>query len=229
MRFPLLQEGYFIRRDNRFRTTVRVEGQETPAHIANSGRLKELLVPGRRVWLAPVDRAGRVTLYDLVLVEHDGVMVSVDARIPNRLFEELVRSGPWRGRRYERVEREVAREESRLDFRLSGPGGVCWVETKSANLVEDGLALFPDAPTKRGLRHVLELMRAVQAGEGAAVVFVVQRSDANYFAPHREADPSFADVLRQARTKGVEVLAYRCRVTREAMKISEQIPVVGLD
>lgn len=231
VRFAPLVPGAFVRRDNRFRVQVQTGGRTVAAHLPNSGRLGELLVPGRRVWLAPADmrrNPRRRTAYDLALVEFAGRLVSVDARLPGRLVDEALRHGQLVGLEgYASVRREVRLGKSRLDFRLdAGPGKApCWVEVKSVTLVVAGTARFPDAPTPRGQRHVGELMRAAERGERAAVVFVVQRDDAQQFAPHDEADPAFGQALREAAQAGVEVYAWRCRVSREAMRLIEAIPV----
>ncbi len=247
MKFGPLVSATFVRRDNRFRVQVQIEGCTEAAHLPNSGRLGELLVAGRKVCLAPADvrrSPKRLTAYDMVLVEFGGRWVSVDARLPGHLVDEALRQGQLvvrqgsrqavrQGSRqagfegYTTVRREVYLGESRLDFRLeAGPGeGPCWIEVKSVTLVVAGVARFPDAPTLRGQRHVRELTRAVGQGERAAVVFVVQRDDAEYFVPHDEADPAFGRVLREAAQAGVEVYAWRCRVSREAIQLADAIPV----
>lgn len=228
MELPATVEGRFVRRDNRFRVTVEREGRAVAAHLPNSGRLEELLTPGRTCHLADRAAAHRVTDYDLLLVDHHGVLISVDARLPNPLFTEAVEAGrlsPFAG--ITSIEREVQSGESRLDFRLGdSKGSVCWVETKSVTLVEDGLALFPDAPTKRGQRHLDELKRLARGGTRAAAVFVIQRPDAQVFSPHAEADPDFARAVREARDGGVEIHAVRCAVTRRAIQITKSVPVV---
>ena len=238
MKFGPLVSATFVRRDNRFRVQVQIEGRTEAAHLPNSGRLGELLVAGRKVCLAPADvrrNPKRLTAYDMVLVEFGGRWVSVDARLPGHLVDEalcqgqlVVRQGSQAGfEGYTTVRREVYLGESRLDFRLeAGPGETpCWIEVKSVTLVVAGVARFPDAPTLRGQRHVRELTRAVGKGERAAVVFVVQRDDAEYFVPHDEADPAFGRALREAAQAGVEVYAWRCRVSREAIQLADAIPV----
>ncbi|MDW7991956.1 MAG: DNA/RNA nuclease SfsA [Anaerolineae bacterium] len=154
------------------------------------------------------------------------VLVSVDVWLPGPLFAEALTEGrlpEWE--KVTRVEREVRCGESRLDFRLEGPAGVVWVETKSVTLVEDGVALFPDAPTLRGQRHLVQLTKQVRRGEGAAVVFIVQRPDAEAFAPHARADPAFAACLAEAAAAGVRVYAYACAVSREEIRITWPLPV----
>lgn len=225
MRLPPLLPGTLLRRDNRFRAAVRVGGEALAAHVANPGRLSELLVPGRSVWVTPRDGPHRLTPCDLVLVEHDGVLVSLDTRLPNRLFAEALRAGRIVLGDYNAVATEVALGASRIDFRLSGPAGVCWVECKSVTLVIGGVARFPDAPTTRGRRHAEELVTAVGAGDAAAIVFVVQRPDATAFAPYPEADPALAVALREAADRGVSVHAFACCVSLEAIAIAREIPV----
>jgi sugar fermentation stimulation protein A len=226
MELPKLVCGHFLRRDNRFRATVIVDGQEVWAHVPNSGRLTELFTPNRPVWLAPAGAPNRKTAFDLKLAEFDSVLVSVDARLPNPLLEEALNGDRISGLDYVKVEREITRGDSRLDFRLSGPEGVCWVETKSVTLVEDGVGLFPDAPTSRGRKHVQELIDARQSGDRATVAFVIQRPDAKRFRPHVEADPDLALALRQAAEAGVEVRAFTCNVSMEAIAIADEIPVM---
>lgn len=230
--FGALVPGTFIHRDNRFRVQVKVKGQIEPAHLPNSGRLEELLVPGRRVWLAPADlgrNPKRRTAYDLALVEYAGRLVSVDARLPGHLIAEALRQDRLTGfQGYTEMQREVRLGASRLDFRLQAQAEkpACWIEVKSVTLVEEGTARFPDAPTLRGQRHLNELTHVIDKGERAAVVFVVQRDDAQRFAPHDEADPDFGQLLRQATRTGVEIHAWRCRVTRKSIRLVEPIPVV---
>ena len=229
----------FVKRDNRFRVTVRVEGHLLWAHLPNSGRLRELLVPGRRVLLAAAQALGRRTPYDLLMVDLDGTLVSIDARMPSRLLYEVLRPAQDRtlqaGRLeafagYAEVRREVTYGQSRLDLVLEGgpDGGRCFIEAKSVTLVKDGVALFPDAPTQRGRRHLGELARARAEGHRAAVVFIVQRDDATSFSPHDEADPAFGQALREAAQAGVEVYAYKCRVSEGEVALDVPLPVAGL-
>ena len=229
--FAELVPADLVRRDNRFRVQVRLGGRVVAAHLPNSGRLGELLIPGRQVWLTPApneSRSRRRTTFDLTLVDFDSRLVSVNAHLPSALVAAALACGRlahWR--HYAAVQREVSRGSSRLDLRLDGhpEAPPCWIEVKSVTLVEDGLALFPDAPTARGRRHLDELTAIVRAGDRAAVIFVVQREDAERFSPHPSADPAFAAALRQASAAGVHVAAYRCRVTYQGIEISDQVPV----
>jgi sugar fermentation stimulation protein A len=225
VRLPTLVSGTFVRRDNRFRATVLVDGVPRPARVASSGRMAELLVPGSQVWLAPATAAYRRTAFDLLLVEHKGALVSVDAHLPNRLWAEHLRAWGWHGNSAENLAAEQRYGESRLDFSLTGPNARTWMEVKSVTLVVDGWALFPDAPTARGTRHVRELAHAVSHGDQGVVIFVVQRSDAIAFAPNVGADPLLAEALLDAHSQGVLVEAYACRVSLDDVVIDHALPV----
>ena len=207
---------------------VTCDGRERDAHLPNSGRLAELLTPGNTVLLAPAGAgAGRKTSDDLLLVKVGGVLVSADARLPNKLLKESIEAGAlpeFRG--YSSISVEATLGASRIDLRLSGPHGQCYIEAKSVTLVEDGTALFPDAPTTRGRRHLVSLSEAVEQGHRAAVAFVVQCPDVQAFSPNGSADPEFACTLQGVSRRGVEVYAYRCKVSRDEVLIIGRIPVL---
>jgi len=220
-----LLPGSLVARENRFRARVLLEGCEVAAHVPNSGRLRELLTPGRAVWLAPAHAVGRKTAYDLALVELESGLVSVDARLPNALFHEALLQGGWGWEGYSAIAREVQRGKSRLDFCLTGAAGRCWVEVKSVTLVREGVAMFPDAPTARGARHVRELTQAVDDGDAAAVVFIVQRADAVRFRPFAEHDADLAAALVAAQAAGVQVRAIGCQVSTTEVRLAGDMPV----
>lgn len=226
MAFPPLRPATFIRRLNRFAVLVDLDGAPAVAHLPNSGRLEEVLIPGNRLWLAAAREPGRRTGYDLALAMSGHELVSVDARVPNHLLGlALERGAIPELAGYTDVRREVRLSHSRLDFVLGDGDSRCLLEVKSVTLVVDGVALFPDAPTLRGQRHLELLASACHNGEAAAVLFLVQRSDASALAPHRAADPAFAYALREAARAGVQVLAYRCQVTLEGIGLLGPLPV----
>ena len=224
---PHLEEGHFISRLNRFAALVEVAGREEMVHVANSGRLRELFEPGRRMLLAPAPGEHRKTRYDLALVDLGHTLVSADARLPNGLVAEALGKGalaPFS--EFPEVRREVTFGESRLDLMLESATGRCYLETKSVTLVEDdGVALFPDAPTTRGVKHLHTLIQVAAEGHRAGVIFVVQRSDAGCLRPHDSSDPEFGAALREAKAAGVEVRAYGCRVTPEEILLGDPVPV----
>ncbi len=228
---PDLVRGAFIRRLNRFAALVEVDGQEEMVHLPNSGRLHELLVPGYGMLLRPVSGDHRKCPYDLSLVDLGFTLCSADARLPNALAAEAI------GERrvpefsdYTTVRREVTYTDSRLDLFLEGHDEghdpPCFIETKSVTLVEDSRALFPDAPTLRGVKHLNTLIHARSEGYRAAAMFVIQRGDAEDFTPYDDADPLFGQTLRQAAASGVEVLAYSCTVTTGEITLADRIPVL---
>lgn len=230
---PLLS-ATFLRRENRFRAALLLDGRAIAAHVPNSGRLRELLTPGAACYVTPNPAPGH-TSHTLRIVSYCGRLVSVDARLPSALFADAWRRGALAAEfgGYTQLMQEVRHGASRLDLLLTGPAGArLWVETKSVTLVgdertglPDGIAFFPDAPTERGRKHLEELAAAVGEGDGAAAVFVIQRGDAHAFAPHPTADPAFAAALREARRSGVLVHAYGCDVTLAGMAITHAIPV----
>ena len=226
MRFDRLVEARFLQRVNRFAATVDLAGDETLVHVANSGRMRELLVTGRRVLLRSVAGDHRKTAFDLAMVDLGHALASADARLPNRLVYEAIRDGRLpQFAEYDEARPEVIYGESRLDLVLRGPTGACYVETKSVTLVEGGAGLFPDAPTTRGRKHMISLARVVADGHRAAVIFVVQREDADAFTPNDTADPEFGRTLRESLDRGVEVYAYRCRVTEEEIVLTDSLRV----
>lgn len=222
-----LVEARFLARENRFRVTVETREGPVGAHLPNSGRLDELLVPGYPVLLVRRTAPNRKTGFDMALVQLAGHWVSVDARLPNDLAEEAILAGrlaPFVG--YKGVSREVVFGESRLDFLLEAPGRLpCLIEVKSVTLVVDGLACFPDAVTSRGRRHLRELAAALQLGYRAAALFVVQRGDARGMRPHDESDPEFGRALREVAARGVEIYAFACSVQPPRIEISHPLPL----
>lgn len=228
----------FLERPNRYVIHARLHdsGEVVRAHCPDPGRLQELLIPGAvvHVDLAAPGAVERRTTHTLRFVEHPehGQLVSLNTQLPNAVFAEGLAQGFFpQFTRYANIEREVTLlgedgTRSRIDFRLrDDEDNVCWVEVKSASLVIDGMALFPDAPTVRGRRHVDELAHRLAFGEAAAVVFVVQRPDAHCFAPHAERDPAFAASLRGAADQGVAVYAYTCLLSTHAIQLDRSIPV----
>ena len=216
----------FLRRLNRFAALVDLEGRETLVHVANSGRMRELLVVGNVCWLRPAPGEHRKTAYDLVLVDIGHTLVSADSRLPNHLVHRAFLEGHLsQFANYSECHREVTYGVSRLDLALIGPAGTCFIETKSVTLVEEGAGLFPDAPTTRGRKHVFSLMHALADGYRAALVFVIQRDDAQFFRPHYDADPEFGQALRQAVESGVEVYAYTCTVSQEEVRLAKALEV----
>lgn len=217
MRYLNVVPAVFLARPNRFIAKVLVEGVEETVHVKNTGRCKELLVPGCKVWLDRSDNPERKTLYDLVTVEKalEGggtKIVNMDSQAPNRLFAEWASAGHFRPG-LTLLRPETAWGHSRFDFYWEmGPDRRGFVEVKGCTLEKDGWTYFPDAPTERGVKHLEELLLAKEQGYEAAVCFVIQMADVEGFSPNDETHPAFGEALRKAAACGVEVLAYQCSV-----------------
>lgn len=221
--------GLFQRRVNRFIGEVLVEGSLEPVHIANTGRMKELLVKDAAVILRRVNEPHRKTGFDLLMVYHGDTLISIDSKLPNKLLEKAFSKGLIPGfEGFSTVKREVTFGKSRFDLSLLNPHTkkLALIEAKCVTLVKDGgLATFPDAPTLRGVKHVLELMEGLKAGHRGEVFFVVQRKDGRFFRPNGEMDRDFAEAVTLANKAGVKFRAYNCLVEPEGIRLSQEIPV----
>ena len=223
MRYSQMKKGIFLARPNRFIAHVELEGKVVICHVKNTGRCRELLVPGAEVWLEKGQNPGRKTDWDLIAVRKGERLINMDAQAPNKVFAE------YTGRFVDgliAVKQEFTYGESRLDFCLETAEGLHMVEVKGVTLEENGHTRFPDAPTERGIKHLRELMRAVAEGHRASAVFIIQMEDVTDFAPNDVTHPAFGAALREAAAAGVEVAAFNCRVTPDSLEIIGRIPVV---
>lgn len=225
MQYQHVKEGRFLSRPNRFVARVLLDGAEEVVHVKNTGRCRELLLPGAKVYLALGDNPQRKTRYDLIAVEKGPLLVNMDSQATNRVF------GEWAGAGHFRAGLTLLRPEtvwgnSRFDFYwedTSGRRG--FVEVKGVTLEEKGHARFPDAPTLRGVKHLEELARCRAEGCEAAVCFVLQMGGMKDFAPNDVTHPAFGDALRRAAAGGVNVLAMECTVTPDSLTITRPVPV----
>lgn len=206
--------GVFQERPNRFSAFVKVEDKILLAFLPNPGRMHELLIPGTEVFLIESLKENRKTSYDLIGVSYNDQRVSVDSRVPNKLVLEALRNGDIEElAEYNIIKPEYGYGHTRFDFFLANKRESCLLEVKSVTLVKDGVAMFPDAVTKRGKRHVNDLVKAKKEGYRACILFVVQRTDASAFAPSDESDPEFGKTLRNAAAEGVEIYAYKMEIS----------------
>ena len=216
----------FLDRPNRFLGKVQIEENIVECFIPNPGRMRELLYPGVKVYLLKISRKHRKTYYDIVLVEHENILVSIDSRVPNRVLWEAIENRCLPEFRDLKVsKREPVFGNSRFDFLLEGGESRLMLEVKSCTLVEDGIALFPDAPTKRGTKHAKTLLDALSLGR-SSIFFLIQRNDAFEFRPNKVMDPLFAEALRVAERAGVEVYAHISEVKLDGINLGESIPVI---
>lgn len=224
MRYPNLTRAVFLRRPNRFIAVVELEGREETVHVKNTGRCRELLVPGAAVCLVRSDNPNRKTAYDLVAVWKGERLVNMDSQAPNHILAEyLPKSGLFSGAI--RIQPEFVHGDSRFDFLVEEGERRHLIEVKGVTLEQDGLAKFPDAPTERGVKHIRGLIRALDEGFGSWICFVVQMEGIHALWPNDETHSEFGAALREAKAAGVHVVALGCRVTPGAAEIAYSIPV----
>lgn len=217
-------EARFVERINRFVATVEIDGETKICHVKNTGRCRELFLPSARVTLQRFAPGLRRTEYDLIAVWKGERLINVDSQAPNKVFREWAEGGGFLSG-VEKIQPESRFLNSRFDFRLTYGGREALVEVKGVTLEEDGVALFPDAPTERGVKHLKELAECAQSGRDAFVVFVIQMQGANSFTPNERTHPAFAQVLREASLAGVRVLAVDCAVAPGEMRIRDRVEV----
>lgn len=228
MHYSNCTAGTFLSRPNRFVAQVALDGRTETCHVKNTGRCRELLIPGCRVYLTRSDNPARKTKYDLIAVEketvHGPLLINMDAQAPNHVFEAWARAGRFRPG-LTLLRPETVYGASRFDFYWEADTDRGFVEVKGVTLEEDGVARFPDAPTLRGVKHLEELIAARQAGYQAALCFIVQFSGAKYVTPNDTTHPQFGQALRRAAAAGVEVFALGCAVTPDSLTAEEFVPV----
>lgn len=224
MKYENISEGRFISRPNRFIAEVEMQDGRKTVHVKNTGRCRELLVPGAAVYLEKSAAPGRKTDYDLVAVQKDGKIVNMDSLAPNRTVHEWIASGKY-FKDVTLIKPESFYKDSRFDFYVEAGTRKIYIEVKGVTLEKDRTALFPDAPSERALKHVEELIEAVGKGFEGYVIFVIQMKEPERFMPNREAQPEFADALQRAKEAGVHILAYDCSVSADEIELCEPVEV----
>lgn len=223
MHYSNMVSGLFRSRPNRFIAHIEIDGREEVCHVKNTGRCKELLVPGTTVWCQRSENPARKTKYDLIAVQKGQRLINMDSQAPNKAAEEWLANGGLG--QITNLRAETTHGDSRFDFSFILNGKQCFLEVKGVTLENDGICAFPDAPTERGAKHLRGLAKAAQEGYGAYVLFVIQMSDVKYLHPNDATDPAFGDALRQAERAGVQVLAMDCSVTEDTMVIRQPVLV----
>jgi sugar fermentation stimulation protein A len=218
----------FIHRPNRFQAYVDIEGEETMVHVPNTGRCRELLIPGSSVILREENGENRKTKYDLIACYKQEKIINIDSQIPNKVVAEALNAHRIAGLEgYRKVEREKTYGSSRFDFRLTGDSDTTYfLEVKGVTLEESGVAMFPDAPTERGRKHLRELIDVRRNKGGAGVLFLIQMRDAYCFKTHDERDRQFGEALREASENGVDLYAYNCDVGENHITLLESVPIL---
>jgi sugar fermentation stimulation protein A len=229
MKYEHVISGVFLKRPNRFIAHVRINRNEEVCHVKNTGRCRELLVPGCTVYCFVSDNPARKTKYDLIAVEkkteHGTLLVNMDSQAPNTAAKEWLQSGSSPFGKLSVIKPECKYGNSRFDFYLEKGKRKIFLEVKGVTLEDNGVVLFPDAPTERGVKHVQELIHCHANGFETYILFVVQMEHAFYFTPNRATHPQFADALQEAQKAGVQLLAYTCNVTPDEMKIDKELEI----
>lgn len=222
MKYDKVLRATFLERPNRFIAYVSLDGKREICHVKNTGRCREILLPGVPVVLS--DERGnekRKTPFDLIAAEKGERLINIDSQAPNTAAAELLR------RLYPSalIRPEYRVGQSRIDFMLEEDGKKTFVEVKGVTLEENGAVLFPDAPTERGIKHLRELSSLSREGHGAMILFIVQMSGVDYFTPNRKTHPQFADELCAARDAGVDILCYECSVSENEMTATVPVEI----
>ena len=229
MKYNQIVPGVFLKRPNRFIAHVLINGKEEICHVKNTGRCHELLVPGCTVYCAVSDNPQRKTKHDLIVVEKktksSTFLVNMDSQAPNAAAKEGLQSGASPFGKLTVIKPECKYGNSRFDFFLEKENRKIFLEVKGVTLEDNGVVLFPDAPTERGVKHVQELIHCHANGFETYVLFVVQMEHALYFTPNRKTHPQFADALQEAQKAGVQLLAYTCNVMPDEMKIEKPLDI----
>lgn len=229
MKYNRVVPGVFLKRPNRFIAHVCINGKEEVCHVKNTGRCKELLVPGYTVYCAVSDNPNRKTKFDLIAVEKkvesSTLLINMDSQAPNAAVKEWLASGVSPFGQIDLLKPECRHGNSRFDFYLECNKRKIFIEVKGVTLEDDGVVLFPDAPTERGVKHVHELIQCHAEGYETYILFVVQMERARYFTPNRKTHPEFADALCEAKQADVELLAYMCTVSPDEMKMDKPLEI----
>lgn len=224
MRYDNIHKGKFLSRPNRFIANVEIDGKAEVCHVKNTGRCKELLVEGCTVWLEHSDSESRKTAFDLVAVEKGDRLINMDSQAPNKAVGEWLREKMPFGESFS-VYPEKKYGNSRFDFYLESQDRKIFMEVKGCTLEKDGVVLFPDAPTLRGVKHIEELSHCLDEGYESYIMILVQMSDVKYFTPNYDTHPEFGEALEKASRKGVKILCYDCNVTHDSMTVGKPVKV----
>ncbi|MGI6772344.1 MAG: DNA/RNA nuclease SfsA [Clostridiales bacterium] len=224
MKYDRIKRAEFIERKNRFTATILIDGKEELCHIKTTGRCRELFINGADIFVQENISPVRKTKYDLISVYKQDLLVNTDSQVSNTVALEIINQGRLFNNII-KVKPEYKKLNSRFDFLVELENNMAFIEVKGVTLEDDGVALFPDAPTERGLKHVKELISLIEAGFKACIVFIVQMDGIEVFRPNARQDRAFAEALKKAKEKGVIIRAFNCNVTFDGIYPAEEIEV----
>lgn len=221
-------EGIFINRPNRFNAKVLLNDEEIVVHVPNTGRCREILKEGTKVFLREELNPSRKTKYDLIAAMKEDILINIDSQIPNKVVNEALQNKKIETlHKYSKINREKTFGKSRFDFKLSTEDDeVYYLEVKGVTLENNGHCKFPDAPTERGSKHIMELIEAKRQGYGAGILFLIQLDNVYTFSPNDETDPEFSNALRLAKENGVDIMAYNCIVDKNLIEINKKVDII---
>ena len=220
-----IHEGVFLRRPNRFIAEVEIDGRVESCHVKNTGRCMELLIPGAKIYMNKSDNPTRSTKYDLISVWKGDRLINMDSQAPNLVFGDYLRQGCFI-KDITLVKPEATHGNSRFDFYVEASSRKAFIEVKGVTLERNSIAMFPDAPTERGVKHLNELAHCISAGYEAYVIFIVQMQGISHFTPNYKTHQEFGDALSAAMNVGVKAAAFDCTVIADAMTINNCIPIL---
>ena len=223
MNYTDITEGFFIDGPNRFTANVEINGKKTVCHVKNTGRCKELLISGTKVYLQHSDNPSRKTEFDLIAVEKGNILINIDSAAPNKAAAEYIRKIFGENAV---IKQEVKYGTSRIDFFIESNGEKWFIEVKGVTLEQNGRAYFPDAPTLRGVKHLNELCAAVKEGYRACALFIIQMKGVSAFSPNNVTHPEFGKALKRAAESGVIIKAVDCLVTKNGMTADKEVEVI---
>ena len=219
MKYSNIVKGTFLDRPNRFIAHVELDGKRETVHVKNTGRCRELLLPGAEIWLTAPGTEGRKTKYDLVTVrKENGLLVNIDSQAPNAVVKEWLEK-----QQYDAVVPEYTYGDSRIDFYIERGAERTLMEVKGCTLEREGIGYFPDAPTDRGVKHLRELAKAVKDGYRAALAFAIQMDGIKEVRPNIQTHPEFGAAMQEAREAGVEILFLSCHVEPDGLEVKEAV------
>ncbi len=222
MKYENIKIGNFIERPNRFIAHIEVDGNLEICHVKNTGRCKELLIPNSKVFVQEFDSDKRKTKYDLISVYKENKLVNIDSQAPNKIVAEFL---PKLFDDIKYIKPEAKYKNSRFDFYVETSNDKIFIEVKGVTLEDNGVVLFPDAPTERGIKHINELIDCKKNGYLAYIIFVIQLENVKYFTPNNLTHKAFGDTLKLAKDKGVEILAFDCKVTKDSITAKDCVEV----
>lgn len=226
MIYKNIVDGIFLSRPNRFIAKVLINGEEKLAHVKNTGRCKELLIPGCKLTLQQNNSLTRKTQFSVITVKKNNQLFNIDSQVPNQVVTEAIKSNQlFPKKEITLIKRESTFLNSRFDVYFETTNEKAYMEIKGVTLEKDGIALFPDAPTKRGTKHVYEMIEAVKQGYSGYLFFLLQMTNCKYFTTNIQTDPEFTKALRSAKEKGVKILCYDSIVTKKGIVINKKTPI----